>query len=156
MGGSFVHGDLIEMQLLTEAFENSAQKAMGDCFPKSLSCRTIYQLALSTCLKNNGVPMSKCSQTPTGFGLPDGTWYININQLVLPQGVGHQEALAFFPSNSRPRGKEIRVSSYPSSIQPSLSLTSFCFSFDNSGNIMKSWKPTGLINSFMVCLLQAG
>lgn len=42
MGGSFVHGDLIEMQLLTEAFENSAQKAMGDCFPKSLSCRTIY------------------------------------------------------------------------------------------------------------------
>lgn len=61
MGGSFVLRDLIEMQSLTEAFENSAQKAMGDCLPKSLSCRTVYQLALGTCLKNNGVPISKDS-----------------------------------------------------------------------------------------------
>lgn len=53
--------DLIEMQSLTEAFENSEQKAMGDCLPKSLSCRTVYQLALGTCLKNNGVPISKDS-----------------------------------------------------------------------------------------------
>lgn len=51
MGGSFVLGDLIEMQSLTEAFENSAQKATGDCFPKSLSCRTVYQVALCTCLR---------------------------------------------------------------------------------------------------------
>lgn len=61
MGGSFVLRDLIEMQSLTEAFENSEQKAMGDCLPKSLSCRTVYQLALGTCLKNNGVPISKDS-----------------------------------------------------------------------------------------------
>ena len=32
MGGSFVLRDLIEMRLLTEALENSAQKAIGECF----------------------------------------------------------------------------------------------------------------------------
>lgn len=34
MGGSFVLRDLIEMQLLTEALENSARKAIGNCFFK--------------------------------------------------------------------------------------------------------------------------
>lgn len=34
MGGSFVLRDLIEMRLLAEALENSAQKAIGDCFLK--------------------------------------------------------------------------------------------------------------------------
>lgn len=37
MGGSFVLRNLIEMQLLTEAFENSEQKAIGDCFFKSMT-----------------------------------------------------------------------------------------------------------------------
>lgn len=36
MGGSFVLRDLIEMRLLAEALENSAQKAIGDCFLKAV------------------------------------------------------------------------------------------------------------------------
>lgn len=36
MGGSFVLRELIEMRLLTEALENRARKAIGDCFFKSI------------------------------------------------------------------------------------------------------------------------
>lgn len=103
--------------------------------------------------KNNGVQTSKCSRHQLdSAGFPGRTWYVNINYLVPPHGIGHREAIAFFSCNHEKtqwEGNRKPLSSQFDLVQPHPLLLLFR-QLKQNHEVMRTNTATKL---FMYCLL---